>query len=43
VGLNDAQLSGWPLDANLADLLGYDVAHEDWPEWIDRLAKELAG
>ena len=32
---------GWPLDSTLADLLGYDVAHEDWPEWINTLAAEI--
>jgi hypothetical protein len=25
----------------LADLLGYDVAHEEWPRWIDELANRL--
>ena len=30
--------SGRLTGAMLAELLGYDVAHEDWPTWIDDLA-----
>ena len=37
----EAVIVGWPLDGTLADLLGYDVVHETWPEWIDNLAVEI--
>jgi hypothetical protein len=30
--------SGRLTGAMLADLLGYDVAHDEWPTWIDDLA-----
>lgn len=33
--------SGRLTGAMLADLLGYDVAHEEWPSWIDDLAVSL--
>jgi hypothetical protein len=36
-----AEVIGWPLASTLADLLGYNVAHEDWPPWIDDLAREI--
>jgi hypothetical protein len=32
---------GHPLNSTLADLLGYRVAHEEWPKWIDELAAEI--
>jgi hypothetical protein len=32
---------GHPLNSTLADLLGYDVAHEEWPAWIDELADRI--
>jgi hypothetical protein len=36
-----AELVGTPLNSSLAELLGYRVAHERWPEWIDTLAAEI--
>jgi hypothetical protein len=36
-----AEIVGWPLNSTLAELLGYDVAHEEWPIWIDDLAREI--
>jgi hypothetical protein len=42
-GVEDAVCVGWPLNEALADLLGYDVAQEEWPVWIDRLAEEIGG
>jgi len=41
-GVKDGEIIGFPLDSTLAALLGYDVAHESWPVWIDRLAAEIA-
>jgi hypothetical protein len=41
-GVEGAETVGFPLNSTLADLLGYRVAHEDWPGWIDRVADELA-
>ncbi|MGH9197094.1 MAG: hypothetical protein ACRD1T_15310 [Acidimicrobiia bacterium] len=32
---------GHPLNTALAELLGWKVAHEEWPEWIDRLADQI--
>jgi len=40
-GEKDAVSVGWPLNMTLADLLDYEVAHEEWPAWIDRLAEEI--
>ena len=40
-GEQDAELVGRPLNSALAELLGYDVAHEEWPSWIDDLAAEI--
>jgi hypothetical protein len=36
-----AEIIGWPLNSTLADLLGYAVAHEDWPTWVDDLARQI--
>jgi hypothetical protein len=36
-----AEIVGWPLNSTLAELLGYAVAHEEWPAWIDDLAREI--
>jgi hypothetical protein len=36
-----AEIVGWPLNATLAELLGYRIAHEEWPPWIDDLAQEI--
>jgi hypothetical protein len=38
-----AELVGTPLNSALAELLGYRVAHEEWPEWIENLAIEIEG
>jgi hypothetical protein len=32
---------GHPLNSALADLLGYRVAHGEWPDWIDELAAQI--
>ena len=40
-GQPDAEIVGWPLNSTLAELLGYEVAREDWPQWIDELAVEI--
>ena len=34
---------GWPLNSTLAETIGYVIAHEEWPTWIDDLAKEIEG
>jgi hypothetical protein len=36
-----AEIMGSELDVALADLLGYVVAHEEWPAWIDDLARRI--
>jgi hypothetical protein len=36
-----AEIVGAPLNSTLAELLGYAVAHERWPVWIDDLAREI--
>jgi hypothetical protein len=35
------EVVGEPLQSTLADLLGYSVAHDEWPSWIDDLAAEI--
>ena len=40
-GKPDAEIVGWPLNSTLAELLGYEVAREGWPQWIDQLAAEI--
>jgi hypothetical protein len=38
----DGEVSvGHPLNSTLADLLGWNVADEDWPTWIDELAARI--
>lgn len=32
---------GTPLNSTIAETLGYDVAHEQWPAWIDDLAAQI--
>jgi hypothetical protein len=32
---------GHPLNSTLAALLGWNVAHEDWPQWVDELARRI--
>jgi hypothetical protein len=32
---------GHPLNSTLAELLGWNVAHEEWPEWINQLAEQI--
>ena len=29
------------LNSTLAQLLGYEVAHDEWPKWIDDLASQI--
>ena len=40
-GVEGAEIAGFPLESTLAELLGYRVAHEEWPTWVTRLAEEL--
>lgn len=41
-GDSDADVSvGHPLNSTLAELLGWNVAHEEWPAWIDELAAQI--
>jgi hypothetical protein len=40
-GVRDAVIVGSPLNLTLADLLGYDVANEEYPAWIDQTAEEI--
>jgi hypothetical protein len=40
--IDDREIIGWPLNATLAELLGFRVGQEDWPTWIDRVAEEIA-
>jgi hypothetical protein len=32
---------GHPLDSTLAEFLGWKVAHEGWPRWINQLAEQI--
>jgi hypothetical protein len=32
---------GCPLESTLADLVGYDVAHDELPDWIGLMAREI--
>jgi hypothetical protein len=41
VGEPNREIVGRPLRSALAELLGYAVAHESWPSWIDRQADEI--
>jgi hypothetical protein len=38
----DSSVIGWPLAGVIADCLGYDTAHDEWPTWIDEWANEIA-
>jgi hypothetical protein len=40
-GEPNAEIVGTPLGSTLAELLGYEIAHEQWPGWIDELACEV--
>ena len=40
-GEPNMELIGSPLNSSLAELLGYRVAHEEWPSWIDELAAKI--
>jgi hypothetical protein len=40
-GTSNETCAGKQLPSSLADLLGYRVAHEQWPSWIDDLASEI--
>jgi hypothetical protein len=40
-GKPEAEIVGWPLNSTLAELLGYEVAREEWPPWINELAAEI--
>jgi len=35
-------ITGSPLNSTLAELLGYKVADEQWPSWIDEMAEAIA-
>lgn len=37
-GVKPEEAAGHPLDSLLAAALGWNVAHEAWPSWIDDLA-----
>jgi hypothetical protein len=36
-----AEIVGTPLQSALAELLGYAVAHESWPGWLDDAAADI--
>ena len=40
-GEDEAVSVGHPLNSTLAELLGWNVAHEEWPPWIDQLAHTI--
>jgi hypothetical protein len=40
-GVPNAEIVGWPLNSALAELVGYQVAHEPWPKWIDDISHEI--
>ena len=40
-GAGGEVLVGHPLNSTLAELLGFGVAHELWPGWVDRLARRI--
>ncbi len=40
-GEPSAWIVGWPLNATVADLVGYHVGQEEWPDWIDQLAVQI--
>jgi hypothetical protein len=35
------EIVGVPLQSALAELLGYEVAHQSWPSWVDDCAAEI--
>jgi hypothetical protein len=35
------EIVGEPLQSALAELLGFSVARDDWPSWLDDLAMEI--
>jgi hypothetical protein len=39
--LEGAEIVGEPLQSTLAELLGFDVAGESWPRWVDDCAAEI--
>jgi hypothetical protein len=41
-GDEDSVGIGHPLDSNLAEVLGWDIAKDDWPTWVDQLAERIA-
>ena len=40
-GVELEEAAGHPLNSLLADVLGWNVAHEEWPSWIDDLAAAI--
>lgn len=40
-GEPESEVHGRPLASTLAATLGYDVADDEWPEWIDRWAEQI--
>jgi len=40
--VNGETLIGHPLNSALAELLVWNVAHEEWPGWIDELAARIS-
>ena len=40
-GSDHLVIVGHPLRSTLAELLGYDPAHDEWPEWVDEVAARI--
>ena len=41
ITIDGETLIGHPLNSALAELLGWNIAHEDWPEWINEIAARI--
>jgi hypothetical protein len=41
-GRSDLVVIGHPIESTLAELLGHDVAHDEWPGWMTDLAGQIA-
>jgi hypothetical protein len=39
---SDYAIDGVPLNSCLAEVLGFDIVHVGWPDWVDDLADEIA-
>lgn len=40
-GEPNAQIVGRPLNSAVAELIGYHVAQEEWPDWMDQLVARI--